>query len=331
MKVLVTGGAGYIGSTVCSALLDSGHTPVILDNLVTGCESFTKDRIFYDCDIADKAGVRALFDEHPDIKALIHCAAFIIVPESVENPYEYYRENVGKSVELFKTAIDCGCERIIFSSSASVYDQVEGFIVNEDSPLKPGSPYARTKLMIETVLRDYCAAYGVKGITLRYFNPIGADPKMRTGPYIRNASHVLARLVDVSRGFEPEFSITGVNWTTRDGSGLRDYIHIWDLARAHVLAVEKFDSAFEKAGNSENYLTINLGSGSGVTVKELVSAFEEVLGSDIPKRETDPRPGDVAGACANADKAFSLLGWRVEKSMADGISDALEWNKRFFV
>ncbi len=169
MKVFVTGGAGYIGSTICSALLDAGHTPIILDSLVTGREEFTHGQIFYKGDIADKALVQKIFEEHPEIYATIHCAALIVVPEFVENPYEYYRENVAKSLEFFNTLKNLGHGRVVFSSSASIYDMVPNYMVTEESPLKPSSPYARTKYMMEMILRDFCKAYQMEGIALRYF------------------------------------------------------------------------------------------------------------------------------------------------------------------
>lgn len=328
MKFLITGGAGYIGSTICSALEDSGHTPVILDSLITGREEFTRNRFFYKADIADRAAVETVFREHPDIKATVHCAALIVVPESVSNPYDYYVDNVAKSLELFKSLKELGYPRIVFSSSASIYDVVPGFKVTEEAPLNASSPYARTKLMMEMILKDFCVAYGMKGIALRYFNPIGADPKMRSGIHVKNPSHVLGKLVDTALGKQPTFDITGVDWPTRDGSGIRDYIHVWDLARAHVNAITDFDGVFERAGNpNDNYLVINLGTGNGVTVKELVAAFEKVYGKTINKRETDPRPGDVAGSFTNADKALNLLKWKTELSVEKGIEDALKWGE----
>ncbi len=323
MKILVTGGAGYIGSTTCSALLDAGHTPVILDSLVNGRRAFTEGRNFYHGDIADKALVQRIFAEHPDIEAAIHFAALIVVPDSVARPFDYYTENVVKSLGLFKQLNELGCKRIIFSSSASTYDAVPGFMVKEDSPLKPSSPYARTKYMIEMVLEDMCRAYGLKGIALRYFNPIGADPWMRTGPYDPAPTHVLGKMVSAALGQLPEFQLTGTDWPTRDGTGIRDYIHIWDLAQAHVKAVERFDSAFAQAGGS--YMPINLGTGLGVTVRELLSAFEAVYGRKINVVTAPPRPGDVAGAFANADRALSLLGWKAERTVTQGIEDALKW------
>jgi UDP-glucose 4-epimerase len=326
MKILVTGGAGYIGSTICSALIDADHTPVILDSLVTGRIEFTRDRVFYQGDIADDDLLKRVFSDHPDIFATIHCAALIVVPESTEKPYEYYRENVGKSLELFHMLKNLGCKRVVFSSSASVYDVVPGFMVTESAPLKPNNPYGRTKYMIEMILRDYCAAYPMHGIALRYFNPIGADPKMRTGLPLVNPSHAIGKLVDVQLGKIPAFTITGTDYETRDGTGIRDYIHVWDLAQAHVRAVEKFDPAFIVAGNpSDNYLVINLGTGRGVTVRELVDAFENVVGKEIPKTDGARRPGDSAGSFCNADTARKLLGWKAELSIEEGISDALKW------
>ena len=328
MKFLITGGAGYIGSTIASALEDAGHIPVILDSLVTGRVEFTRGRIFYKADIADTGTVEQIFRDHPDINATVHCAALIVVPESTERPYEYYRENVGKSIELFNTLNRVGCKNVLFSSSASIYDAVPGFVVNESSPLKPTSPYARTKYIMEMVLRDFCSAYNMRGIALRYFNPIGADPKMRTGIHVERASHVLGKLVDTAMGDLPVFEITGTTWPTRDGTGLRDYIHIWDLVQAHLLAVTDFNGIFERAGNpADGYLVINLGTGRGVTVRELVTAFENVWGKKINTVESPPRPGDVAGACANADTAKKLLGWEARLSIEQGIADALKWGE----
>jgi UDP-glucose 4-epimerase len=324
MRVLVTGGAGYIGSTIANALKDTGHQAVILDSLVTGQKAFTRGHAFFEGDIADRALLERVVMEYPDIGCTIHCAALIVVPESVQEPYRYYHENVVKSLELFKHLEELGYPKVVFSSSASVYDAVPGFKVTEASPLKPSSPYARTKYMMEMMLEDLSRASQLRAIALRYFNPIGADPKGRSGIHVREPSHVLGKLVDTAMGKIPEFQITGVDWPTRDGSGIRDFIHIWDLAMAHVKAVENFDRALQ--GGS--YQVINLGTGNGVTVKELVAAFERVYGKTINKREAPPRPGDVAGAYANADKALELLGWKAENSIDEGIASALEWGNR---
>lgn len=328
MKVLVTGGAGYIGSTVCSALEDNGHTPIILDSLIQGREEFTKNKIFYKGDISDKALLEKIFKENPEIKFTIHLAALIIVPESVEKPYEYYHNNVVKSIELFKNLNALGCKNVVFSSSASVYDDVEDFMVSETSPTRPRSPYARTKYMMEMVLEDFCVAYGMRGISLRYFNLIGADPKFRSGAYVQSPSHVLGTLLNAASEEGKVFKITGTNWPTRDGSAIRDYIHVWDLAIAHVKAIENFDKAFNLSGNQkEPYLVINLGTGTGVTVKELVAAFEKVIGRPVNKENAKPRLGDVPGACANVSRAKELIDWESSYSVEDGIRDALKWDK----
>jgi len=326
MKILVTGGAGYIGSTTAKALEDAGHVPVILDSLLTGPLAFVRDRIFYEGDIGDRDLLRRIVDEHPDIDATIHMAARIIVPESVEKPYEYYRDNVSKSLELFDQLVTLGKPRVLFSSSASLYAIKDDFEVTEDDPLAPHSPYARTKLMIEQVLEDMAVATDLRAVILRYFNPIGADPDLESGVYAKEPSHVLGQLVMAARGQKDSFTITGTDLPTRDGTGLRDYIHVWDLARAHVRAVERFDQVLAEAGGPS--VVINVGHGDGVTVRELVAAFERVFGHAVPLSEAPPRPGDAVGAFANVDRATELLDWRTELSIDDAIASALAWAER---
>ena len=326
MKVLVTGGAGYIGSTTARALERAGHVPVVLDSLLTGPRVFVRDRIFYEGDIADRALVTRVFEEHPDIAATIHMAARIVVPESVERPYDYYRDNVTKSLELFDQLVALGTPRVLFSSSASLYDLVEGFEATEDSPLAPGSPYARTKLMMEMALSDMAAVTDLRAISLRYFNPIGADPDLQSGVYVREPSHVLGQLVMAATGLKDAFTITGTEHPTRDGTGVRDYVHVWDLAQAHVAAVERFDDVLDTL--SATSTVINVGTGSGITVRELVAAFEHVFGATVPVQEAPPRPGDVVGAYANVDKAADMLGWRSSLTVEEGIADALAWHAK---
>jgi len=323
MKVLVTGGAGYIGSTTCTALRQAGHEPIILDSLVNGRREFTEGFPFYQGDIADQKLIEKIFAENPGIEACLHFAARIVVPESVAFPYLYYHENVAKSLELFRILNELGCHRVVFSSSASIYGNAKEYLVTEDCPLGPISPYARTKYMMEMILQDVCAATDLRGLALRYFNPIGADPGMRTGAYDPAPTHVVGKMVSCADSGDV-FSITGVNWPTRDGSGIRDYLHVWDLAQAHVCAINHFDEALNKM--NATYLPINLGTGNGVTVKELVAAFETVWGKPLNKVETDPRPGDVAGAYANCTRARELLGWEAKLSIEDGIRDALRWS-----
>lgn len=326
MKVLVTGGAGYIGSTTAKALEEAGHTPVILDSLLTGPLVFVRDRIFYEGDIADRALVRRVFDEHPDIEATIHMAARIVVPESVEKPYDYYRDNVAKSLELFDELTALGRNRVLFSSSASLYAMKDDFEVTEEDALDPPSPYARTKRMMEQILQDMSVATDLRAIILRYFNPIGSDPDLESGIYAKEPSHVLGQLVMAARGQKDAFTITGIEHPTRDGTGIRDYIHVWDLAKAHVRAIERFDEVIAAAGTPS--VVINVGTGDGVTVRELVKAFENVFGHEVPTREAPPRPGDAVGAFANVDRSAELLDWRTELSIEDAIASALAWGAK---
>ena len=334
MKILVTGGAGYIGSTTAKALEDAGHVPVILDSLLSGPLAFVRDRIFYEGDIGDRDLVRRIVEEHPDLDATIHMAARIVVPESVEKPYEYYRDNVAKSLELFDQLVTLGKPRVLFSSSASLYavkedpstDAAPSFEVSETDPLAPTSPYARTKRMIEEVLQDMAVATDLRAIILRYFNPIGSDPDLESGIYAKEPSHVLGQLVMAARGQKESFTITGTAHPTRDGTGIRDYIHVWDLARAHVRAVERFDQVLTEAGSPS--VVINVGRGDGVTVRELVAAFERVVGHAVPVTEAPPRPGDAVGAYANVDLSHRLLDWETELSIEDAIASALAWGER---
>ncbi|HET9860305.1 MAG TPA: UDP-glucose 4-epimerase GalE [Nocardioidaceae bacterium] len=323
MKVLVTGGAGYIGSTTAKALEGAGHVPVVLDSLLTGPRAFVKDRIFYEGDIADRDLLTRIMQEHPDIECTIHMAARIVVPESVEQPYEYYRDNVSKSLELFDQLVRLGKPRVLFSSSASLYATVEDFEVDESSPLDPPSPYARTKRVMEMALTDMAAATDLRAIILRYFNPIGSDPDLESGIYAREPSHVLGQLVMAAQGQKDAFTITGVEHPTRDGTGIRDYIHVWDLAQAHVTAVESFDRVLRQVDAPSTI--INVGTGSGVTVRELVASFEKVFGKQVPVQEAPPRPGDAVGAFANVDKARDVLGWSSSLTIDDAIGSALEW------
>ena len=326
MKILVTGGAGYIGSITCKALEEAGHTPVVLDSLESGPRVFVKDRIFYEGDIADRELLRRIAAEHPDIDATIHMAALIVVPESMEKPYDYYRNNVAKSLELFDELTALGMPRVLFSSSASLYATKDDFEVTEADPLDPASPYARTKRVMEMVLTDLAAATDLRAIILRYFNPIGSDPDLESGIYVREPSHVLGQLVMAARGQKDAFTITGVEHPTRDGTGIRDYVHVWDLARAHVRAVEQFDQVLATVGSTST--VINVGTGEGVTVRELVSSFEAVFGSSVPVAEAPPRPGDAVGAFANVDRSAELLGWRSELSLDDAIASALAWGEK---
>jgi len=320
VKVLITGGAGYIGSTVASACVDAGITPVILDNLATGRREFALDREYYEGDIADGALLDKVFGEHPDIDAVVHCAALIVVPDSVSDPIRYYQWNVAKSLELLQHLLRNGCHRLLFSSSAAIYQAGEGGSVDEDSPIVPLSPYGRTKAVCEGMFADIAAGTPLRVLSLRYFNPIGADPQLRTGLQTRYPSHALGRLIQAHQAGEP-FQITGTDYPTRDGSGIRDYVHVWDLAAAHVAALQSFDAALDAATS----LAINVGTGTGTTVRELVAAFNTVVSRPVAVAEAPRRPGDPAGAFTRSDRARRLLGWEPTHTIAEGIADSLRW------
>jgi UDP-glucose 4-epimerase len=326
VKVLLTGGAGYIGAVTAKALERSGHTPVILDSLLSGPRAFVRDRIFFEGDVADRRLLRRIATEHPDLACTVHMAARVVVPESVAQPYTYYRDNVARSLELFDELARLGLRRVVFSSSASVYAPVPGFEVTEESPLDPASPYARTKAMTEQVLVDMAAAGDLFALVLRYFNPVGADPDLQSGVHQREPSHVLGQLTMAARGQREAFTLTGTDLPTRDGTGVRDYLHVWDLARAHVAAVERFDAVLAAEGGPST--VVNLGTGRGVTVRELLCTFEEVMGRPIPTLEAASRPGDAVGGFANVDKARRLLGWTARLGLDDAVRSALQWAQR---
>jgi UDP-glucose 4-epimerase len=321
VKVLITGGGGYIGSTVASACSDAGITPVILDSLVTGKRQFGLGRQFYEGDIADGAVLDKIFGAHPDIAAVVHCAALIVVPESVADPVRYYEANVAKSLELVQHLLRNGCNRLLFSSTGALYQPGPDGSVDEASPVAPGSPYARTKALCEAMFADIAAGTPLRVVSLRYFNPIGADPQLRTGLQTRYPTHALGKLIEAYESGQP-FEITGTDYPTRDGSGIRDYVHVWDLAAAHVAALAAFDEVLGQATS----MPINLGTGTGTTVRELVAAFNSVVGRPVETVDAPRRPGDVVGAFTRSDRAKRLLKWEPRHSIAEGIDDSLRWS-----
>ena len=321
MKVLIAGGAGFIGSTIASACIDAGITPVIVDNLVTGKRQFAAGRAFYEGDIADGPLIDRIFSDHPDISAVIQCAALIVVPDSVADPVGYYRANVTASLELVAHLLRNGCPRMIFSSSAAIYGAGADLTVDEGSVIDPQSPYGRTKAVCEEMFADIAASQPIRVLSLRYFNPVGADPKMRTGLQLARPTHALGKLIEAHTDGVP-FQVTGTDYPTRDGSGIRDYIHVWDLAAAHLAALDRFDDVLSGPVTST---AINVGTGDGTTVRELVTAFNGVVDVPVAVTEAPRRPGDVAGAYTRSERARSELGWQPRYSVADGIRHSLQW------
>lgn len=330
MSVLITGGAGFIGSTIASALMDQGEDVVIIDDLSKGLQQYVNGRTHYIGNVGDRELLDKIFTSH-NIEAVIHCAAKIVVPESVSNPMGYYRNNIAYGQTLIEACVAHGCRSFIFSSSGSIYSPRDGFCFTEASPVDPHSPYSQTKADFETYLKYVAAASGLDVVCLRYFNPIGCDPSYRTGLQDPHPSHVLGKIMEAARDGVP-FTVTGVDWETRDGSGLRDYIHVWDLARAHYSALEYLrgqrgeDSGAGESTGDGLYEVVNVGTGTGYTVIELFEAARKVLDKPIVKLEGPRRPGDVIGGYAETSKASELLGWKAELSIEQGIADSVKWS-----
>ncbi|GAA2171698.1 UDP-glucose 4-epimerase GalE [Agrococcus versicolor] len=314
----MTGGAGYIGSAIALALVDAGHDVVVLDDLSAGAAEAVVGARLVVAGIDDRA---VLDRELPGVDVVVHCAARIVVAESIADPLGYHDANVARTIALLRACVDHGVLRVVQSSTAALYAEAPSLVVDEEAPIAPASPYAAGKAMVERILLD-AGSLGLRSLVLRYFNPLGADPRGRVGMRGERGSHVLERLRGAWAERTP-FTITGVRWPTRDGSGMRDYVHVWDLAEAHVAAVERFDDVVAHGSR-----VVNLGSGAGTTVRELVAAFEHVVGGRLEVVEGPPRPGDVAGARTTIDRARDELGWTPRRSLEDAIRDALAWAAR---
>ncbi len=259
MKILISGGAGYIGSVIAGVLSKEGHEPIILDSLSGGQRPINFAYPFYHGDMADPPLLKRIIREQGIPYAAVHCAALTVVPESTEQPARYYRENVSKTLDFFGNLRSEGCRRILLSGSASIYGRTAEGKLKEDTPPAPESPYARTKMIQEYILEDLCRSgkdSGLRGITLRYFNPLGAAPDLSAGPWKKEGTHLMARLLSHSPG-DP-FVLTGTDFATRDGTGIRDYFHVADLALAHLAVLEDFDSILSRSASP--YLAMNAGS-----------------------------------------------------------------------
>jgi UDP-glucose 4-epimerase len=326
-SILVTGGTGYIGSHTCVALVEAGYQPVILDNL-SNSDAAVVERIaeisgyrppLYEADVRDAAVIARVLAAHKPIAA-IHFAGLKAVGESVAQPARYYANNVMGAIALFEGLLQADPCPVLFSSSASVYGSPDQCPIPESAPLRPESPYARTKLVIEQILQDMRAAYPEwrTGI-LRYFNPVGAHPSGRIGEAPLGVPNNLAPYVaQVAAGRREFLNVYGNDYPTPDGTGVRDYVHVMDLAEGHVKGLQRL---LAEAGT----FTVNLGTGRGYSVLELVAAFERASGAAVPYRMVARRPGDVAACFADASHAQQALGWRARRDLAEMCADLWRW------
>ncbi|HEY9554848.1 UDP-glucose 4-epimerase GalE [Allosphingosinicella sp.] len=323
VPVLVTGGGGYIGSHAVLALLDAGWPVVVVDNLTTGFRWAVPDAaVFVEGDIADQPLLARLIEKH-GIQAIIHFAGSIIVPESVENPLKYYENNTVKSRSLIESAVKGGVRHFIFSSTAATYGIPEQVPVREDARTQPINPYGWSKLMTERMLADTAAAHPMNFCALRYFNVAGADPKGRSGQSTAGATHLIKVAVEAAIGKRGHVSVYGTDYDTPDGTGVRDYIHVSDLAAAHINALEKL---IADPGTSH---TLNCGYGRGFSVLEVLDAVDRVTNLKLDRRLEPRRPGDPDALVADNGRILGTLPWRPRRDDLDMIvADALAWERR---
>ncbi len=320
IKVLVTGGAGYIGSHCCKELHKKGYHPVVVDNLVYGHRQNAKWGDFFEGDIADRKLMTEIFSSH-DIHAVIHFAAYAYVGESMTAPMKYYKNNVQKTILLLHETLKNNIRHFIFSSSCAVYGMPHTIPIDEEHSRFPISPYGRSKYMVEEILSDCGEAYPIDFMSLRYFNAAGADPQGDIGEKHDPETHLIPLILDVAAGRSDEIKVFGCDYETEDGSCIRDYIHVTDLAKAHVLALEKLL-------DGELSRNVNLGTGKGFSVLEAIALAQKITGKDIPYTVTDRRPGDPPVLVASNQKALLELGWQpIYTSLEDIIQTAWNWHQ----
>jgi UDP-glucose-4-epimerase GalE len=321
MIVFVTGGAGYIGSHVCKALARAGHTPVAFDNLSAGHREAVKWGPLVVGDLADAAGVRAaLADSRAE--AVLHFAASAYVGVSVVDPRGYYANNFVNGLNLINGMLDCGVRTLVFSSSCATFGDQRTELLDESHPHDPVNPYGETKRAFEQALRWYGPAYGLRSVSLRYFNAAGADPEGELGEDHDPETHLIPIILGVAAGRRPELEIFGSDYPTPDGTAVRDYVHVVDLASAHLLALDYL----RRGGET---VRLNLGTGQGSSVTEVVAAARRVTGAEIPVRRSPRRPGDPPRLVADGRAARERLGWKVTHSDLDTIlRTAWAWTTR---
>jgi UDP-glucose 4-epimerase len=333
-KILVTGGLGYIGSHTVVELQNSGFQVIIVDNLsnssldvLEGITNISKTPpAFERLDLRLKSDVAEFFKEHKDIAGIIHFAASKAVGESVENPLLYYENNLNTLIYLLQECNTHGIDNFIFSSSCTVYGEPDSLPITEDAPVKLAtSPYGNTKQISEEILKDTCAISSLKSIALRYFNPIGAHATAEIGELPAGVPQNLVPFItQTAAGVRKQLSVFGDDYPTEDGSCIRDYIHVVDLAKAHVIALQRLLS--DK--NEAEFEVFNLGTGRGSSVLEVVNSFEKTTGEKLNYKIVDRRPGDVISVYADTAKANKVLGWKAEKTMEDALASAWKWEKK---
>lgn len=334
MKVLVTGGLGYIGSHVVVELQNEGFEVIIIDNLsntttdvLDGIVAITgKQPVFENLDLRSKPVVEDFFNRHQDVSGVIHFAASKAVGESVENPLLYYENNLNTLIYLLQQLQNKETSHFIFSSSCTVYGQADAMPITEDAPIKTAeSPYGNTKQIGEQIIQDTCKAItSLNAIALRYFNPIGAHPSVKIGELpIGTPQNLVPFITQTAIGLRSELSVFGDDYPTNDGTCLRDYIHVVDLARAHVTALKRLINK----ENEANYEFFNIGTGKGTSVLEVIKAFETVTNKKLKYKIVDRRPGDIIEAYADTTKANKLLGWKAESSLEDALLSSWQWEQ----
>lgn len=318
MVVLVVGGAGYIGSTAARTLRRRGHEVIIYDNLSTGHAALAAGFELVRGDIADAATLSAALRR---VDSVMHFAAHAYVGESVENPRKYFRNNVEAGLVLLNSCLDCGVRRVIFSSTCAVYGVPAKIPIPEDTPRQPVNPYGVTKLLFENALEAYDRAYGLRFAALRYFNAAGADESGEIGELHDPESHLIPSAMQAAVGARPHMDLFGTDYPTPDGTCVRDYIHVNDLADAHVLALEHL-------ARGANSLAVNLGTGRGYSVKEVLNKIEEVSGHKVPVRLAPRRAGDPPALVADPAAAQKLLHWKATRSLDEIVTTAWNWMQR---
>lgn len=319
-NILVVGGAGYIGSCMSKQLAKHGYIPVVLDNLVCGHREAVKYGPFFEGSMNDRRLLKEIFSDHP-ISAVMHFAAFCYVGESVENPAKYYRNNISNTLALLEMMLKEEIDKFIFSSSCSIYGEPAEIPITEQHPKQPINPYGRTKWIVEQMLQDFEHAYGLKSISLRYFNAAGADSDGELGEDHEPETHLIPLVLKTALGQRSHVNIFGGDYLTPDGTCIRDYIHIEDLAEAHMLALERLLSG--RPGG-----VYNLGSTEGHSVKQVIDTAQRVTGKKIPTRVVDRRPGDPAVLVSSSEKASKDLGWKPRcPELGSIIETAWRWHR----